>query len=134
MAAALPAALPPSVTEVTLVSHVVLTLPGMRMRISPVAVICGLVRSSVTVRIAAAAVGSPTVNVWFTAEESESSTMRMVRPSLSMTFPRLSTSSSRLSIVDAAVKLVALKPETVRDDARPKSLVTSTTAVRPASS
>ena len=61
-------AVPPSVTAVTVGSHVMLNVAGIRIRMSLAAVIV-TDDASVTVTTLAVVVACPTVKLWFAAEE-----------------------------------------------------------------
>ena len=60
---------PPIVAVVSVSSQVILNVEGIRMRMSLAAVISGLAVLSVIVIVSMAVVLSPTVKLWFAAEE-----------------------------------------------------------------
>ncbi len=101
---------------------------------SLVAVIRGLPAASVTVIVLMAVGGSPTIKLWFAADESVGAEMVIVLSSTAATCPLFRTSSSRLSAGDVPVKSMKLRPETVIWSPAAKLAVTSRTSVWPPSS
>ncbi len=129
------AALPPSVAVTSLVSHAMLKPLGIRMRRSLVAVIPGAAASSVIVSWLIAVGGSATTKLWSAADERLGCPIAIVLSSVAAVLPPApATTSSRLSAGVAAVKLAKLRSEMVSCSPAAKSLVTSSTSVRPPSS
>ena len=111
MVLTLPDAVPPSVTVVTVGSHVMLNVAGIRIRMSLAAVIV-TDDASVTVTTLAVVVACPTVKLWFAAEEMVApAAIVIVLSSVAAVAPPVpAVTSSRLSAAETAVKLVNLSP------------------------
>src|SRR5712691_8731326 len=97
---------------------------GMRIRKSLAAVMLG-VAASVTVIVLIAVIGSPTVKLWFAAEESVGWLMVMVFESVAAVPPPApERTSCRVLAAEGAVKFAKLRPATVSWSPAAKSVVT----------
>ena len=128
------AAPPESEAVVSAVFQIMLSVAGMRMRMSCAAVMLGVAASVIVIALMAVA-ACPTTNSWFAAATIVGCTTWIVRPSLAaVPPPDPETTSSRLSAAEGAAKLVYCSPETVTWSPPAKSVVTLRTSVFPPSS